>query len=177
MAFFVNDGVSLDMVENYSVDFVFSFDSLVHSDMEALAGYISQLSAKLKPNGAAFIHHSNLGEYRRRNLIQSVIRLIPGALSLLEQFGVENVRRQWRDPGVTAVAVAQVAKAHGLRCVLQELVNWETKNALIDCISIISRQESCWMPEGVVVENRNFYRNLGNPPAPYQQILCREEQA
>src|SRR3954451_12449920 len=35
----VNDGRSLDMIPDGSIDFVFSFDSLVHAEADVLAGY------------------------------------------------------------------------------------------------------------------------------------------
>ena len=62
--YFVNDGRSLEMIEDNSIDFVFSFDSLVHVEADVLESYLRQLSSKLKPNGVGFIHHSNIGRYR-----------------------------------------------------------------------------------------------------------------
>jgi SAM-dependent methyltransferase len=59
----VNDGRSLDMVLDHSVDLVFSFDSLVHSEADVMDGYLQQLARKLRPDGIGFIHHSNIGEY------------------------------------------------------------------------------------------------------------------
>ena len=38
IAYHVNDGRSLDMIEDGSVDFAFSFDSLVHADAEVVTG-------------------------------------------------------------------------------------------------------------------------------------------
>ena len=49
--FEVNDGHSLPMVEDSSIDFAFSFDSLVHVEAETLAGYLSELARVLKPDG------------------------------------------------------------------------------------------------------------------------------
>jgi len=60
-AFYANDGKSLAMVEDSSVDFAFSFDSLVHAEMDVIEAYCRELSRKLSPSGVAFIHHSNLG--------------------------------------------------------------------------------------------------------------------
>jgi len=62
---YVNDGKSLAMVEDRSVDFAFSFDSLVHVEADVIAAYLNQLGKKLKPGGFAFFHHSNLESYRR----------------------------------------------------------------------------------------------------------------
>ena len=52
------------MVADRSVDFAFSFDSLVHADAEVLDAYAAELARTLAPDGVAFIHHSNLGAYR-----------------------------------------------------------------------------------------------------------------
>src|ERR671937_2540807 len=55
IAYHVNDGRSLAMVEDESVDLAFSFDSLVHADLDVLASYLDQLARKLKRDGVGFI--------------------------------------------------------------------------------------------------------------------------
>lgn len=55
------------MVADSSVDFAFSFDSLVYVEAEVLKGYLTELARVLKPDGVAFLHHSNLGAYQRSN--------------------------------------------------------------------------------------------------------------
>ena len=44
ISYHVNDGRTLAMVAEESVDFAFSFDSLVHVDLEVLRGYLTELS-------------------------------------------------------------------------------------------------------------------------------------
>ncbi len=61
--FHQNDGQSLSMVPDGTIDFCFSFDSLVHAPIEAVSSYIVQLSTKLSPHGVAILHHSNSAEY------------------------------------------------------------------------------------------------------------------
>src|SRR5438132_696006 len=58
ITYYKNDGKSLEMISNGSIDFAFSFDSLVHAEDEVLRAYIVQLSSKLTKDGIAFIHHS-----------------------------------------------------------------------------------------------------------------------
>lgn len=58
-AFLVNDGLSLDNVEDGLFDLVFSFDSLAHTNLDVHQNYIPQILRKLTQNGVAFIHHSN----------------------------------------------------------------------------------------------------------------------
>jgi ubiquinone/menaquinone biosynthesis C-methylase UbiE len=63
LSYHVNDGRSLKMIPDGSIDFIFSFDSLVHVRREIIETYVRQFAAKLKRDGMGFIHHSNLGEY------------------------------------------------------------------------------------------------------------------
>src|SRR5207248_6740177 len=58
ITYHVNDGKSLAMIADRSIDFVFSFDSLVHAEADVIAAYLGQLARKLAPNGAGFFHHS-----------------------------------------------------------------------------------------------------------------------
>ena len=63
MRCYANDGRSLSMFPDESIDFACSFDSLVHLKREIIEAYLSELGAKLRIGGRGFIHHSNLGEY------------------------------------------------------------------------------------------------------------------
>jgi len=147
----VNNGKSLDMVPDESQDFVFSFDSLVHAEAPVLKNYITQLRRILKPTGVAFIHHSNLGEYP----IYSQITPFSKKHKLLAKLGVMEENTHWRANGVTGQAVADHAATQGLRCISQEMVNWGTKKALIDCFSTIVRDDSPLCRETEVVRNPN----------------------
>lgn len=64
--FHLNDGTSLAMIEDDSIDVVLSWDSLIHVEDDVLSGYLTQLATRLRPGGVGFFHHSNLAEYRRR---------------------------------------------------------------------------------------------------------------
>lgn len=66
IAYHVNDGISLEMVADGSIDFVFSFDALVHVEADVIQNYLFSLAQKLKPTGAGFLHHSNAGWYKGR---------------------------------------------------------------------------------------------------------------
>ncbi len=50
----VNDGKTLDMISDSSVDFLFSFDSLVHAGESVMKAYICQLQRILSNTGVAF---------------------------------------------------------------------------------------------------------------------------
>ena len=149
----VNDGKSLNMIPDDSADFVFSFDSLVHADISVVGSYISQLHRILKKEGAAFIHHSNLGEYQPT---YSKIRKIPGLRKLLILLGILEKNLHWRDPGVSAKAVEKLCEKYGLKCISQEMVTWGTKSALIDCLSTIVRSDSSLVRDNMVLRNSGF---------------------
>jgi SAM-dependent methyltransferase len=151
----VNDGRSLDMISDHSVDFVFSFDSLVHADADVLREYLIQIARKLKPGGSGFIHHSNLGEYRR---IQALTRRLPGRIRhVLTQASLVD-ETHYRDVTMTAPLFETYCKGAGLVCIGQELVNWGTKRSLIDCFSSFVHKASHYVRTNHVVRNRDFMR-------------------
>jgi hypothetical protein len=52
------------MIPDESVDFTFSFDSLVHVEADVLEVYLQQLASAMTKDGVGFIHESNLGSTR-----------------------------------------------------------------------------------------------------------------
>ncbi len=131
---FVNDGRSLDMIPDQSIDFVFSFDSLVHVEHDVLDAYLRQLKQKLTPYGIGFFHHSNMGNYAgrfwHRNLpiVRSVMKRV-----LPRSHTITNGRAL----SVTADRFREITNSAGLHCVSQELVNWNSE-LLIDCFSVFT---------------------------------------
>lgn len=132
---FQNDGRSLPMAAPDSLDFVFSFDSLVHCELDDIEAYLRELAQKLKRNGVAFLHHSNF----------AAIRLASPAA----------INKHWRAESVSAEAFAAACGRAGLRCISQELVNWGSEE-LCDCFSTVTRPGSAWDRELVRVENPHF---------------------
>lgn len=133
----VCDGSSLPGVGDCSVDLVFSFDSLVHADAGAIAGYVEECSRVLTADGVALIHHSNLaacGRDRRGGGPSGRYRRWFGALGLVEP----NVH--WRDPTVDAGLVSDLCAERDLVCADQELLRWGTRRAYIDAVSTIRRR-------------------------------------
>lgn len=47
-----------------AVDLAFSFDSLVHVEIDVIEGYLTELARVLVPDGVAILHHSNLAAER-----------------------------------------------------------------------------------------------------------------
>lgn len=130
-----NDGRSLPMAGAATLDFVFSFDSLVHCELGDLESYVGELARTLAPNGVGFLHHSNF------------------AAVLAAQPGSHN--RFWRAETVSAEAFAEACGRAGLRCIAQELVNWGGIERC-DCFSTVTRPGSVWERELVRVENPFF---------------------
>ena len=60
----LTDGKSLPGLADRSVDFVFSFDSLVHAESDVLEAYVAEIARVLAAEGAAFLHHSNVAALR-----------------------------------------------------------------------------------------------------------------
>ncbi len=155
--FLVTDGYTLPGVEADSVDFVFSFDSLVHADRAVLDAYLAEIARILRPEGAAFIHHSNLGAYRSA---LDKIRSVEGLEEELAALGCWETHLHLRDPGPDAVWFAEAAGRHGLRCITQEKVPWGTERLLIDCFSTLVRAESPLAGPCQQVDNRDFPKEI-----------------
>lgn len=147
------------MIPDQSIDFVFSFDSLVHAEADVFEAYIVQLADKLKPNGVGFIHHSNLGAYR---FYYSMKRMIPRGRGLLWKMGLLD------NDGLRAISMSadlfeSCARRVGLQCIRQEIINWSSKR-LIDCLSTFTPSGSKWARPNaanvpnVIVKNPDFMK-------------------
>ena len=114
--YWTNDGESLAMIEDESLDFVFSFDSLVHVEAPVVRAYLLQLGRKLRPGGTGFIHHSNL-----RGLAE------PGG-----DIPSWVTRRNWRGESMSARLFREYCAEAGLECQSQEIVNWISRSKKAD---------------------------------------------
>jgi len=132
--FFVNDGISLDAA-NGSFDLVFSFDSLVHVEIDIMRGYVSQILSRLTETGVAFLHHSNF----------------------LDCDGMNAHRRA---STVSAGLVADCIRDNGGHVLVQEKVNWgDTASGgvdqLTDCFTLFSRGNA-YHAADLVLDNLSF---------------------
>lgn len=137
ISYHVNDGRSLAMLEDGSVDFVFSFDSLVHSEADVLEEYLKELAPKMKPDGAGFLHHSNIGEYAEE--------LAAGVF----------VNQHARGPSMTAAKFVQYCEKNGFAALHQEVLNWGLPQ-LSDCFSTFARAGSRWARPFALYRNPDF---------------------
>lgn len=116
-----NDGLTLPMVADASVDFAFSLDSLVHVEQDVLDSYLAELARVLAPEGVAFVHHSNMGAYD----------IAPGTAP------------HWRGATASAVLVEAAARSLGLACTAQERLQWgKNHEYLNDCFTVVCRAGS-----------------------------------
>lgn len=117
VSYHVNDGRTLPG-DDHSVDFVWSFDSFVHMDLDVIARYLCEIGRALRPGGVAVLHHANKRDFARP-LRRTTNRL--GAAGLAAQRLAEQSRI--RDTGnrsdVSARLVASEAEAIGLHVLLQ----------------------------------------------------------
>jgi SAM-dependent methyltransferase len=116
--FVKNDGASLPGIKNSSCDLVFSFDSLVHADLEILQAYIPEIIRVLAPSGVAFIHHSNLLAFNG---------------SLGQPHG--------RSLTVSADNVARAVELAGGSVLIQEIINWGSGH-MHDCLTLFGRRSA-----------------------------------
>jgi SAM-dependent methyltransferase len=143
--FYETDGLSLPYERNNSVDFIFSFDSLVHCEAGVLDAYLAECARILRPGGLAFLHHSNLGAHNT----------------------VPNAYNHFRGQSTSAARVSARCNDVGLSVLVQEIVSWQGVDSL-DCFSLVGKPPISWFQQTVRVTNPEFWedvkrlrRNLG----------------
>lgn len=121
--FYATDGENLPCANEGECDLVFSFDSLVHADMNVFSKYIPEILRILNKNtGVSFIHHSNL-----RQLIDD--KVIP--------VNAQIEKLHWRDKSVSSKKLKELIETHGGKVLIQEIMQWGSSLHL-DCITVFS---------------------------------------
>jgi ubiquinone/menaquinone biosynthesis C-methylase UbiE len=157
LRFFVNDGRSLDVIQDQSVDFVFSFDSLVHAEFDVMQGYLSEIQRVLRPGGHAVIHHSNLGEVWSSTKWKIRRRLIRVAQKV--GLRISDKAPHWRATSVSAARIREAAHAIGFHCTSQEIFKWIDVRERSDSISVFVNETSSDYPP-VVYQNEIFQDDI-----------------
>lgn len=129
--FYVNDGISLGSLEDNYFDFIFSFDSLVHSDLSIHKSYIPQILSKLSAKGFAFIHHSNWAKSK---------------CPLPKQHN--------RAKDVCSDSYRNIIKENNGHVILQENLNWGSKYP-IDTFTIFCKKKP--NIDTIFIENNLFH--------------------
>lgn len=130
--FVTNDGMSLGAAPADTFELIFSFDSLVHVELDAHARYIPQILLKLRSDGVAFIHHSNWAE----------------SLETGEPL-------HYRATSVSATAFAELVRQSGGHVLIQECIQWG-EGRLIDCLTLFCRSDYPHIKATRRFDNRDF---------------------
>jgi SAM-dependent methyltransferase len=138
MSFYQNDGKSLDMVEDDSIDFAFSFGSLVHVESDVMYSYLEGLSRVLNKDGVAFLHHSNIA-----------------SIPLLE---ARSLNRHWRGETSSGSVVRGIAESLDLNIIAQEMAIWTNVPGLLsDCFTLLTKKGSAHArEEAAIASNYSF---------------------
>jgi SAM-dependent methyltransferase len=161
--FHVGDGRSLTMIDDASIDFAFSFDSLVHAEDDVLGAYLTELDRVLSADGVAFLHHSNVAACRP---VTPPLRLALGVADRMRRRTTRGFEH-WRGKSLSAQRFEQLATQAGLVCIGQEVVNW-FGGRLIDCMSLVTRPGSRRARPNVVVHNPHFMSEAASVAAAAQ---------
>ncbi len=144
-----NDGLSLDAAPDEHFDLVFSFDSLVHVEVDVMESYIPQILRKITPTGVAFLHHSNFASLGRK---------------------AKNDHA--RGASVSGQIVAKIIERAGGKVLLQEQINWGGP-LLTDCLTLLGRQEHPGKGPTVHIKDARFMDEafiIRDMQAPYSSI-------
>jgi SAM-dependent methyltransferase len=147
--FYKNDGKSLGFAETGSVDFLFSFDSLVHATADVMAAYVPEILRVLSRTGVAFIHHSNWLE-------------VGGSLENTGGRGID----------VSADLVSLMIHDAGGRVLIQEKINWSHAECT-DCLTLFGWPGAA---EPELIENHDFIleRNIIRKyQSPYSRLASK----
>jgi len=150
----VNDGRSLQFLGDRSVDYVFSFDSLVHVEADVIESYLSEIGRIMKPDGAGFIHHSNLAEYRVLSAIHSFLEMYPRLQTFVRERKLVP-SSHGRAPCMSASKFREHAEKAGMHCISQEKVNWGSKRT-IDCLSTFQKTSRRMHGPVMTLQNPHF---------------------
>ncbi len=108
---------------NESLDFIYSWDAMVHFKYKYLDLYISEFGRMLKKGGYCFIHHSNLENCE--------------LLSANEKSENYDENYGWRAK-VSKQDVAKLAERNNLEVLEQQNLKWEFDD--LDCITVLRKK-------------------------------------
>lgn len=126
-----NNGTSLDVAKDDHYQFIFSFDSLVHANLDVHEAYVPQILRKLSSDGVAFIHHSNWAASPEK-----------------------GKNYHCRAENVSADRFADIVVRNGGHILVQERLNWGS-TATIDAFSVFCRERP-GLPARTLIDNAQF---------------------
>lgn len=134
LKFFVNDGKTLKDIKDNSIDFCFSFDSLIHTEIDDMDSYIREILIKLNDDGIAFIEHSNMA-------------------------GIEEVPKNhcYNATTVSSKKIKKIIKKYGGTILVQENFNY-CSDLLTDAFTVFHKNEIKYGSTSKLLNNYNFTR-------------------
>ena len=180
---YTNDGFSLDMIKNNSIDFVFSFDSLVHVEENVIDSYLNHISLKLTKNGLGFIHHSNLGYFTYFKVMRKIEQFFSkqNVVSGNQEQNTDESRNSFNKTLINfllklklidrthmraitmhAEKFNSLAEKHGLVCISQEIITWGKSRRPIDCLTVFTPQDSIFSRHNETLINTKFMSEAGH---------------
>lgn len=112
----LNNGVDLSDLDTAAFTFLYSFDAIVHFDLEIILSYIPEFSRVLEPGAYTFLHHSNYtgnpgGDFRQNPHLRNFM---------------------------SADIFKHVAVRSGFALCQQDIITWG-KHPELDCITVLRR--------------------------------------
>jgi SAM-dependent methyltransferase len=110
----LNDGTGLVGLDTSVFTFLYTFDAMVHFDLEIVMSYVPEFARVLKPGAHAFVHHSNYtanpgGDFRQnphwRNFMSADI-----FKHIAVRSGFDVIQQQtfsWGEPDIDCITVLQ----------------------------------------------------------------------
>lgn len=132
--YIVNDGKTLKGIPDNSVDFIFSWDTLVHCDDEVIKSYIFEAKRVLKKDGNALFHHSNYGIFNNFS------------------------NKHWFSDTMTSWKFIAFCKEAGIFCNYQEIINQSID--MQACISFFTKKNKKIGTK--IFINKNHYDEVKN---------------
>lgn len=105
-------------VEANAINFIYSWDAMVHFTYKDIDYYFSEFSRVLAEGGLIFVHHSNLSAKQQE-------------MAVFEQWNFNYGGRS----NIISEDIARIAHHYGLKVLEQKVINWGGLD--LDCISII----------------------------------------
>ena len=147
LSYHVNDGKSLHSIADESIDFIWSYDSFVHIELEDIDSYFSEFQRVLKPEGRAVIHHAD--RLHNTLILWPFFQFLPHGRKLFKHISMPKNTMGGEDGMRSMVSAKQIEKLilkNGLYLIKQTDV-WGNQNQFNckrfgDQISIIQKNKS-----------------------------------
>lgn len=109
----IGDGRTLAPIPDETFSFVYSFDAVVHFNIDLISEYLVEFKRVMKPGATAFIHHSNIGS------------------------GGYGINKGGRG-NASAASFKEACERVGLSCYFQKVIDWAGESDS-DCLSMFRK--------------------------------------